>query len=90
MSQSISIHGHFDGKVIVPDEPVNLPVNQPLIIDIQQRQSEAETLPTKNPADFTDREREEAFQKLIEAMADNPVVPLESLRRVNLYEDGRY
>jgi hypothetical protein len=24
----VAIRGHFDGKVIVPDEPVNLPVGQ--------------------------------------------------------------
>jgi hypothetical protein len=25
-----AIKAHFDGKVLVPDEPVDLPVNQPL------------------------------------------------------------
>jgi hypothetical protein len=30
--------GHFDGKVIIPDEPVNLPVNQRLRIDIEVTQ----------------------------------------------------
>ena len=32
MSQIIA--GHFDGKVIVPDEPVKLPVGKPLRIQI--------------------------------------------------------
>jgi hypothetical protein len=30
-----AIRCHFDGKVIVPDEPVDLPVNQQFIIHIE-------------------------------------------------------
>jgi len=30
----MTIRCHFDGKVIVPDEPVELPVNQPLVAEI--------------------------------------------------------
>jgi hypothetical protein len=31
----VAMKGHFDGKVIVPDEPVDLPVNQPLIVRVE-------------------------------------------------------
>ena len=31
----VAIKGHFDGKVIVPDEPLDLPRNQKLIIHVQ-------------------------------------------------------
>ena len=31
-----AIRCHFDGKVIVPDEPVNLPVNKPLLMRLAQ------------------------------------------------------
>ena len=31
----VAMKGHFDGKVIVPDEPVSLPVNQPLIVRVE-------------------------------------------------------
>ena len=31
----MAIKGHFDGKVIVPDEPVNLPAGQRLIVRLQ-------------------------------------------------------
>lgn len=31
----MTVHGHFDGKVIVPDEPLNLRPNQPVIIQIE-------------------------------------------------------
>ena len=30
-----TLRAHFDGKVIVPDEPVDLPVNQPLIVRVE-------------------------------------------------------
>ena len=31
----IAINAHYDGKVIVPDEPVDLTPNQPLIVRIE-------------------------------------------------------
>jgi hypothetical protein len=31
----VAIRGHFDGKVIVPDEPVDLPRNQPLVLHVE-------------------------------------------------------
>jgi hypothetical protein len=31
----VAIKGHFDGRVIVPDEPLNLPANQRLIVHVQ-------------------------------------------------------
>lgn len=33
MTQTIA--GHFDGKVIIPDEPVQLPVGQPLRVRLE-------------------------------------------------------
>lgn len=29
------LKAHFDGRVIVPDEPVNLPTNQKLIVQLE-------------------------------------------------------
>lgn len=31
----VAFKGHFDGKVIVPDEPVNLRPNEQLLIQVQ-------------------------------------------------------
>jgi hypothetical protein len=31
----LAITAHFDGKVIVPDEPVDLPAGQPLVLHIE-------------------------------------------------------
>ena len=33
---------HFDGKVFVPDEPVDLPTNQKWILDVQAAEPSAE------------------------------------------------
>jgi hypothetical protein len=31
----VTVNAHFDGKVIIPDEPLNLPPNQALIVSIE-------------------------------------------------------
>jgi len=31
----MTVRAHYDGRVIVPDEPVDLPVNAPLDLDIK-------------------------------------------------------
>jgi len=31
----IAINAHYDGKVIVPDEPLDLPLNQALVVRIE-------------------------------------------------------
>ena len=31
----VTVNAHFDGKVIVPDEPLDLPPNQALIVRIE-------------------------------------------------------
>lgn len=31
----MTVNAHFDGKVIVPDEPLDLPANQALIVQIE-------------------------------------------------------
>lgn len=32
----VTVSAHFDGKVIVPHEPLELPPNEPLIVRIEQ------------------------------------------------------
>jgi hypothetical protein len=36
-----TIKAHFDGKVIVPDEPVQLPVGQPLRVHVEEAEPAA-------------------------------------------------
>jgi hypothetical protein len=31
----MTVHAHFDGRAIIPDEPVDLPTNQALIVQIE-------------------------------------------------------
>ena len=68
------IRAHFDGKVIVPDEPVNLPTNHMLKIMIE-------------PVPNRFAERKAAWQRLKSRKVHGSSIPLEVLRRENLYED---
>ena len=42
----MTINAHFDGKVIVPDVPVHLPVGQALRVVVELAASEAEGRPS--------------------------------------------
>jgi hypothetical protein len=66
---------HFDGKVFIPEEPVDLPMNEPL---------DFEYLP---PEPEWDPERAKAAIRRIVARAKPVGIPLEALRRENMYED---
>lgn len=39
---SVIIRAHFDGKVLVPDEPIQLPVDCPLEIEVRVLDAESE------------------------------------------------
>jgi hypothetical protein len=39
-----TIRAHFDGRVLVPDEPVNLPKNAPLEVDVRPMLESAPSL----------------------------------------------
>ena len=56
-----AIKAHFDGKVLVPDEPVDLPVNQPLKIMVEPVGAQAKTLAE--------------LVKKLDALPDNPDTP---------------
>ncbi|MEW6251328.1 MAG: hypothetical protein AB1716_11820 [Planctomycetota bacterium] len=73
-----SIRAHFDGRVIVPDEPVDLPVNKPLEVHlspVEDGQGEAE--------------RQERLRRVNRAIGfmRHRVVPDEALRREAIYGD---
>lgn len=74
---SIVIRAHFDGKAIIPDDPVDLPVDQPLeaeltVIEAKRGRSE---------------EREAAWQELLAERISGVCIPEDALRRENMYED---
>ena len=76
---SVVIRAHFDGKVIVPDEPVDLPVNKPLDFELKQSPEELAWDPEK---------ARRALQRLVSRAVDANI-PLEALRRENMYDDSR-
>ena len=75
---SIVIKAHFDGKNIVPDEPVDLPINQPLEFELKQPEPE-----------WDPEKALEALKRLASRAVHGLSIPDEALRRENLYEPPR-
>jgi hypothetical protein len=82
VSMAINIRAHFDGKVIVPDEPVDLPVDQPLEVELKPVGSIIES-------SLAGASKEERLRRLAAASGriSGPTIPSEALRRENLYEE---
>ena len=77
----MTIRAHFDGTVIVPDEPVNLPVDAALAVDIRPLLSTA-------PADAaTIGRRMDALQRFVTRGVRETNISGEQLRREHLYDD---
>lgn len=76
---SVTIRLHFDGKVLVPDEPVDLPVDEPLKAEV----SPAE--PKLSAADI--KRRRAALRRIASGAIHGLNIPDEALRRENMYED---
>jgi hypothetical protein len=79
---TMTIRAHFDGKVLVPDQPLDLPLDLPLELELRVPAVEREPVPEKIIEDR--RARMSRFTGYIKSA---PHVPLESLRRENLYSD---
>jgi hypothetical protein len=79
---ALTIRAHFDGKTIVPDEPVDLPVNEPLEVELRP-------LVTKGELAREDLTLEEKLKRLAEisGQISGPAIPAEALRREYLYEE---
>ncbi len=77
-----TIRAHFDGSVIVPDEPVDLPVGEPLEVLIKQR----EDVPP-SALDPVIRARLERLARATGTISGVPVISEEALRRENLYDE---
>jgi len=90
MSESVSIKVHFDGKVFVPDEPVKVPIGTAAIVDIAASDTQKTGNESSVPLMLKARTAEERFvvlKDLIDRLAPLPDIPLEALRRENLYAD---
>lgn len=75
---AIRIRAHYDGKTIVPDEPVDLPVDEPI-------EAEPHVLSLEEKA--REIERRLAAIDRISSRAVKANIPDEALRRENMYED---
>jgi hypothetical protein len=76
----VRIRAHFDGKVIVPDEPVELPVDEPLEAELRTVASSA------RPSQAVIEERLRRLE-MATGTIEGPEIPAEALRRENLYEE---
>jgi hypothetical protein len=76
---SVTIRAHYDGKVLVLDEPVDLPVNEPLELEWHAGGQEP-------PVSHATR-----VKQMLEALRSRPLhglsIPAEALRRENMYEE---
>ena len=77
----MTIRAHFDGTVIVPEEPVNLPANTTLAVDIRPALA-------IGPADAaTIARRLEGLKQFVAHGVRGANIPDEALRRDHLYDD---
>lgn len=78
---SVVIRVHFDGKVFVPEEPVDLPVNEP--IEAEFRIPDVKL----SPAEI--RRRRAALRRFAARAVKGVNIPPEALRRENMYDPDR-
>jgi len=75
---SVVIRMRFDGKVFVPEEPVDVPVNEPLDFELKQ---------AAGPAPWDAEKARQAIKWLAEHAIPGLNIPDDALRRENMYED---
>ena len=77
------LKAHFDGKVLVPDEPVNLPQDCALELHVHP------VKPAKPPVTLAPGERPlMKFIKLLESLPDNPDAPTDGAAQHDHYLYG--
>ena len=75
---TITIRAHFDGAVIVPDEPVDLPPGESLVVEVR-------------PIRSGDRELAQKQREAMEELFSRPIygltIPAEALSRESIYAE---
>ncbi len=79
-NMSVIIKAHYDGRTIVPDGPVDLPINKPLEFELVQSSEELVWDPEK---------AKEAVRRIASRAVRGLNISDESLRRENMYEPPR-
>jgi hypothetical protein len=75
-----TLKAHFDGKVLVPDEPVNLPINRALKVQVEPMEQSATPAIDEKPLS--------KLLKAIEAMPSNPDWPKDGAAQHDHYLYG--
>lgn len=75
------IRAHFDGKAIVPDEPLELPVGEPLDVLLSTARNGSQIRPRRSA-----EERLRWFRSAA-GRVSAPSVPDEALTRESIYEE---
>ena len=78
---SVVIRVHFDGKTIVPEEPIDLPINQSVEAEFR--------IPETRLSDDEIKRRRAALKRFAARAVKGVDIPLEELRRENMYEPPR-
>jgi hypothetical protein len=73
----MTVKAHFDGTAIIPDEPLNLPQNQPLVVQIEP------------VGDSNDARKESALTWLAANAAESPTQPQDLADQHDRYLYGR-
>jgi predicted DNA-binding antitoxin AbrB/MazE fold protein len=76
------IRARFDGKVLVPDEPLDLPIGEPLKLLLERSEQEDQ----RSYEELTVEERLERLKR-ITGTIQRVLIPDEALLRENLYDE---
>ncbi|HSI36135.1 MAG: hypothetical protein ACAI43_04480 [Phycisphaerae bacterium] len=81
---TVRIKAHYDGKTIVPDEPVDLPAGAEVTVEFRRREAPpaAPVFPMGS-----DEERRAALESFFSMTVPGLSIPDEALRRENMYSD---
>jgi len=82
----VAIRGHFDGKVFVPDEPVDLPRDRKLILHIEPLE-DAVSAPVQSRPSTPDDETD-ALQWIVDHPIDDPSLPSDLSHNLHHYLYG--
>lgn len=82
-----TIQAHFDGRVFIPDEPVDLPLNEPLRLTVEpsHKAASATALPILADPSRTFEEKLDAVRRTFSYGREGKALPDEALRRESIY-----
>jgi len=78
---TVTIRAHYDGRVIVPEEPVDWPIDEPLEVELRSLPMDQDTW---SALSIEERRRR---LRAVAGRIKGPVIADEALRRENLYEE---